>query len=242
MENLIACLTEHLSAAYQCCHPYQPGLRSQLKKPQRPRRFPVNPLCWKKCVFVPFVLWHIIIGLAVPLPYPRPDWWSLRYLEDLICSFETWERCCFALVLSIPVESPQGGSLHARLVGNSWGTFSNRLTPNSPSFLAAVLDSFDSVLRLWFIIFGQYAYKVYFPNREDRYSLRGSLFSSLQLHFHYFPAVTADNIFVLNMLLKAPHSLSSLISLFSLSASLCQFSTVISFWFIIVIISFPLYH
>lgn len=68
------------------------------------------------------------------------------------------------------------------------------------------------------------------------------MFSSLLLHFYYFLPVTDDNIFVLNMLLKVPDILSSLISLFSLSGSLCQFPTVISFWFIIVIISFPLYH
>lgn len=77
---------------------------------------------------------------------------------------------------------------------------------------------------------------------EDKYSLNSYMFSSLLLHFYYFPPVTDDNIFVLNMLLKVPDILSSLISLFSLSGSLCQLLIVISFWFKIVIISFPLYH
>lgn len=77
---------------------------------------------------------------------------------------------------------------------------------------------------------------------EDKYSLNSYMISSLLLHFYYFPPVTDDNIFVLNMLLKVPDILSSLISLFSLSGSLCQLLIVISFWFKIVIISFPLYH
>lgn len=41
------------------------------------------------------------------------------------------------------------------------------------------------------------------------------MFSSLLLHSYYFSPVTADNIFVLNMLLKVPDILSSLISFFS---------------------------
>lgn len=65
-----------------------------------------------------------------------------------------------------------------------------------------------------FIVLRQYAYKIYFPNMEDRYSLNSYMFSSLLLHFVYFSPVTTDNIFVLNMLLKVPDILSSLISFF----------------------------
>lgn len=77
---------------------------------------------------------------------------------------------------------------------------------------------------------------------EDRYSLNSYMFSSLLLRFYYFSPVTDDNIFVLNMLLKVPDILSSLISFFIPFCLPLSNSYNISFWFIIVIISIPLYH
>lgn len=58
---------------------------------------------------------------------------------------------------------------------------------------------------------------------EDRYSLNSYMFSSLLLNFYYFCPVTADNIFVLNMLLKVPDILSSLISFFFFFSFLAPF-------------------
>lgn len=95
-----------------------------------------------------------------------------------------------------------------------------------------------------FIIFREYAQKIYFPN------IRRQVFIE---SLHVFLIIIAFLLFLFSnrwhfcfqYSFKVSDILSSLVYLFFfffLSDSLCQFSTIISSWFIIVIISFLLYH
>lgn len=168
--------------------------------------------CCKIVVFAPFVLQYVTFGSTVPLPYLRSKWQSTS------TCFKLWRSV--ALLWSSGILWVPLGARGCRVSMPVLWELSVHIY-QATDFKISVFSSY-CFKPLWLIaeierdpfFFRQYAYKICFPNMADRYSLNSYMFSPLLLHFHYFLPVTDDNIFVLNMLLKAPDILSSLISLF----------------------------